>query len=135
MTAVKRNPASDEVRFLKEYEMDLARGSSHIASMLYPESIHVAVKETVLLFEARHGRDDLKTFLHALIKKLEQRGKPEAVKVLQDFIKRGRSPGIGEPGATPLDTRQSRAQKPQGTPSQKAKARATADPAQKKRRG
>ncbi len=74
--------------------------------MLYPESINVGVKETVLLFEARQGRDDLKMFLHALVERLEQRGKPEAVKVLQDFIKRRRSPGIGEHRATPLDTGQ-----------------------------
>lgn len=89
MTATKRNPASDEAQFLKEYEMELARGASHIASMLCAESIHAAVKETALQFEISHGRDDLDLFLRALARKLEQRGKPEAVAVLQDFIKRG----------------------------------------------
>lgn len=57
--------------------------------MLYAESIHAAVKETALLFEISQGRDDLKLFLRALAEKLEQRGKPEAVAVLQDFIERG----------------------------------------------
>ena len=128
MKTGKRKRASDDALRMNHYEIELARGASHIVSMMYEETIHAAVRETVFLFEVLHGRDDLNAFAHALIGRLEQRGKPEAVKVLQDFIKRGRSPGIGEPGATPLDTRQSRAQKPQGTRSQKAKARATADP-------
>ena len=85
MTAIKRNRASEEAQFLKECEMELARGFSHIASILYAEIIHAAVKETALQFEISHGRDHLKLFLRALARKLEQRGKPEAVAVLQDF--------------------------------------------------
>ena len=124
----------NRVQFLKEYEMELARGASHIASMLHAESIHAAVKETALLFETSHGRDDLKLFLRVLTEKLQQRGKPEAVAVLHDFIKHGSSRGIEEHGAMPLSTRQPTAQKPQGTRSQKGKASATADVARKKRR-
>ena len=91
MTAAKCNSTSEEAHFLEGCEMELARGASHIASMLHAESIHAAVKETALLFETSHGRDDLNQFLLELARKLEQRGKPEAVAVLQDFLKCGRS--------------------------------------------
>jgi hypothetical protein len=63
---------------MKEYEIYMARGASHIASMLHAESIHAAVKET------------------GLARKLEQRRKPEAAAVLQHFIKRSRSRGVEE---------------------------------------
>jgi hypothetical protein len=116
MTAIKRGRASKEAQFLEECEMDLARGSSHIASMLYAESIYAAVNETALLFEIAHGRDHLKLFLRALARKLEQREKPEAVAVLQDFIKRERSRAIEEHGAMPLSTRRCSVQKPQRYP-------------------
>jgi hypothetical protein len=132
MTAAKCNRSSEEVYFLKECEMELARGASHIASMLHAESIHAAVKETALLFETSHGRDDLNLFLLELARKLEQRGKPEAVAALQDFIRRGRSRGIEELEAIPSFIRQSPGQKPQGARSQNGKASATADAAQKK---
>jgi hypothetical protein len=131
MTAIKRNRASEEAQFLKECEMELARGSSHIASMLHTGSIHAAVKETALLFEASHGRDDLNLFLLALARKLEQRGRPEAVAVIQDFIKRGSSRGIEERGAMPSSTRQPPAQKQQGTRSQKGMTSAMTDVVQK----
>ncbi|MFL9906846.1 hypothetical protein [Paraburkholderia sp. RL17-337-BIB-A] len=90
--AAKRKRSTDDVRRFNGCEMELARGASHIASMLYEQSIHAAVRETVLQFEACHGRDDLKGFAEALLRKLEQRGKPEAVKVLHDFIEHGRLP-------------------------------------------
>jgi hypothetical protein len=131
MTAAKCNRTSEEAHFLKECEMELERGASHIASMLHAESIHAAVKETALLFETSHGRDDLKLFLLELARKLKQRGKPEAVTVLQEFIKRGRSRGIEELEAIPSFIRQSPGQKPQGARSQNGKASATADVAQK----
>jgi hypothetical protein len=63
MTAAKCNRSSEEVYFLKECEMELARGASHIASMLHAESIHAAVKETAVLFETSHERDDMNLFL------------------------------------------------------------------------
>ncbi|MFL9909975.1 hypothetical protein [Paraburkholderia sp. RL17-337-BIB-A] len=72
--------------------MELARGASHIASVLYEHSIHAAVRETLLQFEACHGREDLKGFAYALLGRLEQRCKPEAVKVLHDFIEHGCQP-------------------------------------------
>ena len=134
MTAIKRNRALEEAQLLKEYEMELARGASHIASMLHTESIHAAVKETALLFETSRGRDDLKLFLRALTEKLEQRGKPEAVAILHDFIKHGRSRRIEKHAAMRSPTLQHPAQKPQDTRSQKGKVSATADAPRKKQR-
>ncbi|MFL9869930.1 hypothetical protein PQR67_37715 [Paraburkholderia fungorum] len=133
MTATERKRAPEDAQFLKECEMELARGASHIASMLYAESIHAAVKETAALFEISHRRDDLKLFLRALAEKLEQRGKPEAVAALQDFIMRGRSCGTEEHGATPSSTHRPLAQKPPGTRSQKGGTSATTHVAKKRK--
>jgi hypothetical protein len=74
--------------------MEMARGASHIASMLYEQSIHAAVSETLLQFEACHGREALDAFAYALLGRLEQRGKPEAVRLLHDFIGHGRLPAL-----------------------------------------
>lgn len=63
--------------------MELSRGASHIASMLYEQSTLAAVRETILEFEASHARDDLRTFAHALLRRLEQRGNPAAGKGLR----------------------------------------------------
>jgi hypothetical protein len=88
----KRKRSNDDVRRFNGCEMELARGASHIASMLYEHSIHAAVRETLLQFEAFHGREDLKGFAYALLGRLEQRCKPEAVKVLHDFIEHVSTP-------------------------------------------
>jgi hypothetical protein len=90
--AAKPKRSSDDVRRFNGHEMELARGASHIASTLYEHSIRAAVRETLLQFEACHGPHDVKAFAHALLGRLEQRGKPEAVKVLDDFIEHGRLP-------------------------------------------
>jgi len=84
--AAKRKRSSDDVGRLTGCEMELARGASHIASTLHEHSIRAAVRETLLEFEACHGPQDVKAFAHALLGKLEQRGKPDAVNVLHDFI-------------------------------------------------
>ncbi|MEW9585214.1 hypothetical protein [Paraburkholderia sp. DGU8] len=69
--------------------------------MLYEKNIRAAVGETLIEFEACHGREDLKAFAYALLGKLEQRGKPEAVKLLYAFIEHGRLPEA-TPGARPV---------------------------------
>lgn len=92
MKGAKRKRSTDDVRRFNGYEMELARGASHIASMLYEHSIHAAVRETLLQFEACHGCEDLKGFADALLERLGQRCRPEAVKVLHDFIEHGLLP-------------------------------------------
>jgi len=92
VSATKRKRESGDTGPMNHYEMELARGASHIASMLYEQSIRAAVRETLLQFEACHGREDLKGYASALLARLEQRAKPEAVRVLRDFIDHGRLP-------------------------------------------
>ena len=94
------NRAFEETSRLSDYEMELSRGASHIASMLYEQSMLAAVTETIQEFEASHGRNDLKVFAHALRRRLEQRGKPAAAWVLKHFIECGRLPEA-VPGAPP----------------------------------
>jgi hypothetical protein len=125
--ALKQDAAFDQAPRLNKYEMELSRGASHIASTLYEESMLAAVRETILEFEASHGRDDLKTFAHALLGRLEQRGKPAATRVLQHFIERGRLPrevSSAPPG--PVSARQPAARKLKSTTSRKANAREAA---------
>lgn len=92
MTASRHKRSPDDVRRLDGCEMELARGASHIASMLYEQTIHAAVRETLLEFKASNGRDDLRVFAHALLWRLEERGKPEAVRLLRHFVEHGRLP-------------------------------------------
>jgi hypothetical protein len=128
--AAKRKRSSDDVRRFNGCEMELARGASHIASMLYEQSIRAAVRETLLQFEACHGREDLKGFASALLGRLEQRGKPEAVKLLREFLEHGRPPELTagtRPG--PVSTRKPVVPKQRITQSPKGRAAATAEAA------
>jgi hypothetical protein len=68
--AAKPNRSSADVQCLDGWEMEMARGASHIASMLYEQSIHAAVSETLLQFEACHGREALDAFAYALLRRL-----------------------------------------------------------------
>lgn len=127
MKAAKRKLLWDDVRRLDGCDMELARGASHIASMLYEHSMLLAVRETLLQFEACHRHHDVKAFAHALLGKLQQRGKPEAVKVLHDFIEHGRlpEPTSGAPHG-PDSGRKRGAQSLRGIQPSMGKARATA---------
>lgn len=128
--AAKRKRSTDDVRRFNGCEMELARGASHIASMLYEHSIHAAVRETLLQFEACHGREDLKGFADALLGRLEQRCKPEAVKVLHHFIEHGRLPEQ-TPGVPPkpVSTRKPIAPKQRFTQSRMSRAGAMTEAA------
>ena len=130
LKAAKRKRSSDDVGRLTGCEMELARGASHIASMLYEHSIRAAVREILLQFEACHGPHDVKAFAHALLGRLEQRGKPEAVKVICDFIEHGRLPEQthGTPPG-PVSTRKPVVPKQRVTRSLKIRAAATAEAA------
>jgi hypothetical protein len=134
MTVLRCGRVSEEARCLKEYELELAQGALHIASMLCAESIHAAVEETSLLFEILHGRDHLKLFLRALAERLEQCGKLEAVTVLRELIERGQSRAIDEHWAMRSFDSQLRSQKTQRRRAQKGNTPETAIVARKRRR-
>ncbi|MGF6971146.1 hypothetical protein OKW43_008241 [Paraburkholderia sp. WC7.3g] len=127
MKAVKRNRAFDEALRLNKYEVELARGASHIASTLYEEWMLAAVSETILQFEPSHGRDDPMTFAHALLRRSELRGKPAAAKVLHDFIECGRLPEeIPSAPPGPVSARKPVARKVNGADLGKTEARVAA---------
>ncbi|PMS21947.1 hypothetical protein [Paraburkholderia rhynchosiae] len=92
MKPAKANGAFEETARLKVYEMELARATSHIASTLHEHTMLEAVAETILDFQALHGRDDLTAFALALRGRLEQRGKSAAARVLQHFAECGSLP-------------------------------------------
>jgi hypothetical protein len=91
MKASERTRMSGEARCRKEYQVELAQGASHIASMLVEQTIKAAVQETVHLFAARNGEQDVLIFLYALTTEMERRGRPEALKILQEVTERADS--------------------------------------------
>ena len=90
LKAAKRKRSSDDVGRLTGCEMELARGASHIASMLYEHSIRAAVREILLQFEACHGPHDVKAFAHALLGRLARQARVSQGDC--DFIEHGRLP-------------------------------------------
>lgn len=64
--------------YRQTYELELARGASHIASMMYPSTMNTAVDETAREFLTRYGPRDLPIFLAILIEELTKRRRPEA---------------------------------------------------------
>jgi hypothetical protein len=116
MRAKKRKSASEAAWFLKECEVELARGASHIASMLYAESLHAAVRETARTFEISYGRDDVELFLLALAEKLEMRGRPDAAAVVRNLTESGRPPATPQHAENPLSVRRHTASNTERTP-------------------
>ncbi|WP_180970357.1 hypothetical protein [Burkholderia sp. WAC0059] len=62
----------------RAYSLELARGSSHIASTLTPLSLADAVDEVRNAFVAAYGEDDLAAFLELLAERLDKRTAREA---------------------------------------------------------
>jgi hypothetical protein len=100
MKTSERRRIADEVRCRQRYEVELAQGASHIASMLYPQTLRDAVQETVRAFADQHGREDLPMFLSALAFQLEYRGRDDAVPLLEDVSQRTNSARFNEYLAT-----------------------------------
>ena len=90
VSETKRKRESGDTGPMNHYETESARGASHIASMLYEQSIRAADRETLLQSEACHGREALEGYASALLARLEQRAKPQEVRVLRDLIDHGR---------------------------------------------
>ncbi|SDC52606.1 hypothetical protein [Paraburkholderia lycopersici] len=56
------------------YSLELARGASHIASMLSAATQEAAVQEVLQEFVAAHGTPTLEAFCWLLAERLEKRG-------------------------------------------------------------
>ena len=100
MKSSERKRIADEVRCRQKFEVELAQGASHIASMLYPHTLRDAVQETVHAFADRHGREELRMFLSTLASQLEYRGCGDAVPLVQDVAQRADSARFNEYLAT-----------------------------------
>jgi hypothetical protein len=96
MKSSERNQIADETRCRQKYEVELAQGASHIASMLYPHTLRGAVQETVRAFADRHGRAELRMFLSTLASQLEHRGCDDAVPLVQDVAQHTNSSRFNE---------------------------------------
>jgi ribose 1,5-bisphosphokinase PhnN len=70
------------------YGLQLARGSSHIASTLTPATRASAIAEVIEEFEKLFGLDDLLAFLEVLAQRLEKRGAREASDHVNDVLAR-----------------------------------------------
>lgn len=68
------------------YMLDLARGSSHVASATFVASQRIAIDETIREFGQRHTRGNLHAFLQLLADDLEKRGKPAPAATVRDLV-------------------------------------------------
>lgn len=78
----KRTQQADKVLYRTTYSMELARGSSHIASTLSPETRRVAIAEVLDEFAALHGADKLAIFRELLAESLEKRDRHDAAQAV-----------------------------------------------------
>jgi hypothetical protein len=79
----------------EQYSVELARGGSHIASMLSAQSRAGAIAEVVDSFVLRYGETDLAVFLDVLAERLTRRGAPEAAAAVAGVGPRHSSSGSG----------------------------------------
>ena len=79
----------EQSRCRRQYFVELARQTSHLSSMLTPTSLLAELLSTVTSFTAHHGPADLRHFLLLLMQGLEERGRPEAVKLILHYLEHG----------------------------------------------
>jgi hypothetical protein len=68
------------------YLMELARGSSHIASTLSSQTQRIAIAEVLEGFCTHHGADKLVIFRELLAESLEKRNQPIAAQAVLNFM-------------------------------------------------
>ncbi|WP_206171208.1 hypothetical protein [Trinickia terrae] len=88
--------ASELAQCDARYELDLARGASHLASTLSYATLESAIAETVGEFLNLHGGEHLPVFLELLARRLSERKKPEAASALRFHMNCGRPPTADE---------------------------------------
>ncbi|MBN3847266.1 MULTISPECIES: hypothetical protein [Burkholderiaceae] len=67
------------------YLLELARGSSYVASTLTPESQHAAIAEVLREFSQQHDADKLPMFRELLAERLQERGDLDAAQAVLSF--------------------------------------------------
>jgi hypothetical protein len=76
---------ADKQQYRSIYVVELARGSSHIASTLSPASQHAAIAEVLREFTLQYGSDMLPVFRELLAESLGDRGNTSAAQAVSDF--------------------------------------------------
>jgi hypothetical protein len=83
--APKRAQQADKNLYRSVYLIELARGSSHIASTLSPQTQRIAITEVMDEFRAQYGADKLVVFRELLAESLEKRSEPSAAQAVLNF--------------------------------------------------
>ncbi|WP_233830261.1 hypothetical protein [Paraburkholderia sp. ZP32-5] len=81
----KHGRVADKQQYRSIYVVELARGSSYIASTLSAESLHAAIAEVLRDFALQYGDDALPLFRELLAESLEDRGNVAAAQAVWDF--------------------------------------------------
>lgn len=76
------------------YSLELARGASHIASMLSAPTQEAAVQEVMHEFVATHGMAELDAFCWLLAERLDKRGCGAGAKKAREFYASSRPHGL-----------------------------------------
>jgi hypothetical protein len=71
------------MKYEEQYSVELARGSSHIASTRSSATLNAAVDEVLRAFVTLHGAADSPIFLELLAVRLEMRGFPVAAVIVR----------------------------------------------------
>ncbi|MGF6482481.1 hypothetical protein [Paraburkholderia sp. JPY419] len=79
---------AEKNRYRSTYLLELARGSSHIASTLGADSRQAAIAEVLCEFGLQYGKDKLPVFRALLAESLEDRDNPDAARAVLSFAPR-----------------------------------------------
>ncbi|MFL9960873.1 hypothetical protein PQR02_07035 [Paraburkholderia sediminicola] len=81
----KRAEQAEKNIYRSVYLIELARGSSHIASTLSPQTQRIAIAEVLDEFHRQYGADKLIIFRELLAESLEKRNQPIAAQAVLNF--------------------------------------------------
>ena len=100
MTKSQRVPRDlDAFRYEAVYLLELARGSSHIASTLSAPSMSKAVSEVMNDFIAQRGREALEIFRELLATRLQKRDCAAGAEMVRRF---GSTPAVADAEIAPV---------------------------------
>ena len=78
----------------QRFTVELARGASHIASCLKPESSGQAILDVSAEFVRVHGKPAMERFLYELARRLDERDKLEAANLTRHLAEHGCLPAL-----------------------------------------
>jgi hypothetical protein len=81
----RRGLQAEKALYRSTYLMELARGSSHIASTLSPATQRVAIAEVFGEFRLQHGPDNVVVFRELLAESLMERNNLSAAQAVLSF--------------------------------------------------